>query len=164
MASMKKNKKAARAKTSVKRTASAKKAPRAKAQSKGLTLTGVTPSFTVNDVAKSLAWYQDVLGCVVKDRWESNGTLMGVEMGAGAVIFMLAQDDWKKGRDRVKGEGFRLYSDTAQDVDRLADQIKARGGTLAQEPRDEPWGARAFSVEDPDGFKITIAKKKGGSR
>jgi uncharacterized glyoxalase superfamily protein PhnB len=154
----------ARRKSGAKRATSTKKAPRTKAQSKGLSLTGVAPSFTVNDVAKSLAWYQDVLGCVVNDRWESNGKLMGVEMGAGAVIFMLGQDDWKKGRDRVKGEGFRLYCDTTQDVDRLADQIKARGGTLAQEPEDESWGARVFSVVDPDGYKITIAKKKGRSR
>jgi len=162
MASRKKT--VARTKAGKKRAASAKKAPRAKTQPKGLALSGVTPSFTVSDVAKSLAWYQDVLGCVVKDRWESDGKLMGVEMGAGAVIFMLGQDDWKKGRDRVKGEGFRLYSDTSQDVDRLADQIKARGGTLAQEPTDEPWGARVFSVVDPDGFKITIAKKKRRAR
>jgi uncharacterized glyoxalase superfamily protein PhnB len=162
MASRKKT--VARPKAGKKRAASAKKAPRAGTTSKGLTLSGVTPSFTVSDVAKSLAWYQDVLGCVVKDRWESDGKLMGVEMGAGAVIFMLGQDDWKKGRDRVKGEGFRLYCDTSQDVDRLAAQIKARGGTLAQEPEDEPWGARVFSVVDPDGFKITIAKKKGRGR
>jgi uncharacterized glyoxalase superfamily protein PhnB len=159
-----KKKAAARKKTSVKRTARAKKAPRAKTQSKGLALSSVAPSFTVNDLEKSIAWYQDVLGLVVRDRWESDGKLMGVEIWAGAVVFMLGQDDWKKGRDRVKGEGFRLYCDTAQDVDRLADQIKARGGTLAQEPRDEPWGARAFSVEDPDGFKITIARKKGRPR
>ena len=159
-----KKKAAGRAKTGAKRAASAKKAPRAKARSKGLALSGATPSFTVNDLARSLAWYQDVLGCVVKDRWESDGTLMGVEMGAGAVIFMLGQDDWKKGRDRAKGEGFRLYCETAQDVDRLADQIKARGGTLAQEPTDESWGARVFSVVDPDGFKITIAKRKGRGR
>jgi uncharacterized glyoxalase superfamily protein PhnB len=162
MASRKKT--AARAKTGAKRAASARKAPRARTQSKGFTLSSVAPSFTVDDLAKSIAWYQDVLGCVIKDRWEWEGKLMGVEMSAGSVIFMLGQDDWKKGRDRVKGEGFRLYSDTTQDVDRLADQIKARGGTLLQEPRDEEWGARAFSVEDPDGFKITIAKKKGGSR
>jgi len=162
MASRKKT--VARTKAGKKRAASAKKAPRAKTQPKGLALSGVTPSFTVSDVATSLAWYQDVLGCVVKDRWESDGKLMGVEMGAGAVIFMLGQDDWKKGRDRVKGEGFRLYCDTSQDVDRLAAQIKARGGTLAQEPEDEPWGARVLSVVDPDGFKITIAKKKGRGR
>jgi uncharacterized glyoxalase superfamily protein PhnB len=77
---------------------------------------------------------------------------------------MLAQDDWKKGRDRAKGEGFRLFCQTTQDVDRLADQIKARGGTLAQEPTDEPWGARVLSVVDLDGFKITIFKKKGRAR
>ena len=155
---------ATRAKTGAKRASSAKKAPRAKAQSKGLTLSSVAPSFTVDDVAKSMAWYQDVLGCVVKDRWEGDGKLMGVEMAAGTVIFMLGQDDWKKGRDRVKGEGFRLYCLTTQDVDRLAGQIKARGGTLAQEPQDESWGARVLSVVDPDGYKITIAKKKGRAR
>ena len=37
----------------------------------------------------------------------------------------------------------------------MADRIKARGGTLAQEPKDD-WGMRAFSVEDPDGYKITF--------
>jgi uncharacterized glyoxalase superfamily protein PhnB len=162
---MKKKKAAARAKTSAKRTTSAKKAPRAATSAKGLTLVSVGPSFTVNDVVKSLAWYQDVLGCVVKDRWESEGKLMGVEMGAGAVTIMLSQDDWKKGRDRVKGEGFRLFGDTTQDVDRLAEQIKARGGALLHEPMDEPWGARSVSVADPDGFKISIfSKKKGRSR
>ena len=134
----------------------ASKAPRARTAPQGLTLSSAAPSLTVNHVEKSIAWYRDVLGLVVKDRWEHEGKLMGVEMRAGGVTFMLGQDDWKKGRDRVKGEGFRLYCQTAQDADRLAEQIKARGGTLAQEPKDEPWGARVFSVEDPDGYKISI--------
>ena len=157
------NKKKPAARAGAKRASSAKKAPRS-AASKGLTLSSVAPSFTVNDLQKSIAWYQDVLGCVVKDRWESNGTLMGVEMSAGAVIVMLSQDDWKKGRDRVKGEGFRMFCDTAQDVDKLADRIKAGGGTLAEEPKDQEWGARTLAVEDPDGFKITIAKIKRRGR
>ena len=42
----------------------------------------------------------------------------------------------------------------------MAAGIKARGGKLADEPQDEEWGGRAFSVDDPDGFKITIAKEK----
>jgi uncharacterized glyoxalase superfamily protein PhnB len=125
-----------------------------------LRMRGVAPGFTVNDIEKSLAWYRDVLGCVVKDRWEHEGKLGGVEMMAGSVIFMLSQDDWKKGRDRVKGEGVRLYCTTVQDVDVLARQIKARGGTLTQEPRDEPWGMRDFALVDPDGYKITIGVDK----
>ena len=159
MASKKKTKAKARTAPAAKRTTrTAKKSPRAGTQPKGLTLSSVAPSFTVSDLEKSIGWYRDVLGSVIKDRWVHEGQLMGVEMQAGGVTFMLGQDDWKKGRDRAKGEGFRLYCETTQDVDRLADQIKAKGGTLAQEPRDESWGARAFSVEDPDGFKITISK------
>ncbi len=54
--------------------------------------------------------------------------------------------------------GFRLYCETSQDVDRLAERIKANGGTLLDEPRDEEWGGRNFGVADPDGFKITISR------
>jgi uncharacterized glyoxalase superfamily protein PhnB len=141
-----------------KRVASGGKRARPSA-SRGLALSGVAPSLTVDDIQKSLAWYRDVLGFAVKDRWEQDGTLMGVEIAAGpTVVFMLGQDDWKKGRDRQKGQGFRLYCETSQDIDSLAARIKGSGGTLAQEPRDEPWGSRALTVDDPDGFKITISK------
>lgn len=128
-------------------------------QPETLRLRSAAPAFTVNDVAKSLTWYRDVLGCLVKERWEQDGELRGVEMQAGGVSFYLGQDDWKKGRDRKKGEGFRIYCTTAQDLDALAATIKARGGTLEQQPRDTAWGSREFAVTDPDGFKITIASE-----
>lgn len=64
---------------------------------------------------------------------------------------------------RVKGEGMRLYMVTAQPVDRLAEEIKGRGISLAHEPVDQPWGARDFSVVDPDGFKTSIANLKAGA-
>ena len=38
----------------------------------------------------------------------------------------------------------------------LAGAIRERGGTLASEPADMPWGARAFDLVDPDGFRLTI--------
>ena len=114
-------------------------------------------AFNVTDLDAARRFYGDVLGCTVKDRWVQEGVLMGAELTAGDVRLMIGQDDWKQGRDRVKGAGFRLYCSTTQDVDRLASQVKASGGTLSYEPRDE-WGMRAFAIEDPDGFKITIAK------
>ena len=130
------------------------KAARAKAET--LKMSEASPGLTVNDLEKSLAWYRDVLGFVVDERWEHEGKLMGVSLRAGSVTFMIGQDDWKKGRDRKKGQGFRLHCTTTQDVDALAERIKARGGKLDQEPRDQPWGSRDFALTDPDGFKITI--------
>ena len=123
-----------------------------------LSIAGVAPSLTVNDVEKSLAFYRDVLGFAVKDRWEDGGKLLGVEMVAGKQVFMLGQDDFKKGRDRVKGQGVRFYCSIDQDVDRVAERIKAKGGRLDHEPKDE-WGMRAFSMDDPDGYKLTIAAR-----
>jgi lactoylglutathione lyase len=126
--------------------------------SKGLAFSSVSPSFTVNDLQKSLAWYRDVIGFKPGETWERNGQLMGVELKAGTSYFMIGQDDWQKGRDRKKGEGFRIYCETTRDVDAIAREIKARGGQLDSEPRDQEWGVRDISVTDPDGFKITIAK------
>lgn len=123
-------------------------------------LTDASPAFTVNDLEKSMAWYTGVLGFKVDERWERDGKLMGVSMKLGNVTFMIGQDDWQKGRDRRKGEGFRIYCETNQDIDGLAAAIKARGGVLDTEPTDQPWGSRDFAISDPDGFKITIAKEK----
>jgi len=136
--------------------ASAKKAKAAPAKADSLKMSEVSPSFTVNDLNRSLAWYRDVLGFKTDERWEQDGKLMGVSLKAGGVTLMIAQDDWKKGRDRKKGEGFRLYCATKQNVDALAKKIEARGGKLDSPPTDQPWGTRDFGLTDPDGFKITI--------
>lgn len=121
-------------------------------------LRGLTASLTVNDLNRSIAWYCDVLGFAIAERWATGGMLTGASVRAGAVELALNQDDFAKGRDRVKGVGFRLYATTVQDLDGLAERIKARGGSLAQEPMDMPWGDRAMSVTDPDGFHLTIVQ------
>ena len=118
----------------------------------------VAPSLTVNDLAKSIAFYCDVLGFIVAERWEEAGALRGVSLKSGACEFNLTQDDWKKGRDREKGAGFRLQCLTVQEIDSLGESIKARGGKLEREPMDQLWGVRDLEIVDPDGFRITIYK------
>ena len=135
--------------------------PAARRQPETLRLKGVSPSFTANDLQRSIAFYRDVLGFLVGDEWRGeNGVLQGCEMRAGSVVFVLNQDDFAKGRDRKKGLGTRLHVSTSQDVDRVAAEIKARGGSLDQEPADMPWGERVFMITDPDGFKLTIAQAR----
>jgi uncharacterized glyoxalase superfamily protein PhnB len=143
-----------------KRPAARTRATVARRQPETLRLRACTAGLTVNDIQRSVAWYRDVFGCVVADRWERDGKLMGATMRAGNVEFYLGQDDWRKGRDRVKGEGFRIYCTTAQKVEALAAGIKARGGTLLHEVQTEPWGERDFAIADPDGFKITISQSR----
>ena len=128
-------------------------------QPQSLRLRSMSASFTVNDLPRSIAWYRDMLGFTVGERWEENGQLRGLQMKAGSCDVMLGQDDFAKGRDRRKGEGFRLWISTAQDIDAIAARIKAQGGALDYEPRRTPWGEYAFAITDPDGFKITVIRQ-----
>ena len=143
------------------KTARKKTAPRRKkAAGSKLALSSASPSFTVNNLEKSLAFYRDVLGFKVEQTWDEGGKVMGVSLRAGGVSFMIGQDDWKKGRNRSKGVGFRMFCMTDKSVDTLAKGIEARGGKLDQGPKDQSWGVRDISLTDPDGFKITIAAAK----
>jgi uncharacterized glyoxalase superfamily protein PhnB len=120
---------------------------------------GVSPSLTVDDLAASVEWYTKVLGFTEDERWEHEGRLAGISLAFGDTLWYLTQDDWKLGRDRQKGAGWRLHVEVEGDLDAYAAGIELRGGTLASRPQDQSWGVRDFSVVDPTGFKITFAKE-----
>ena len=125
-----------------------------------LRLRSLEPGLTVDDLTRSVQFYTDVLGFIVGDRWTDGGVLRGVMLKAGVCELGLSEDDWAKGRNRKKGEAVRISCQTAQDIDALAARIKASGGRLTEEPTDHPWGTRSLSVDDPDGFHLTIYQKR----
>lgn len=127
-------------------------------QPETLRLRALTPSFTVNDLQRSLDFYVEGLGFMVKERWEREGVLRGVMLVAGRCELALGQDDWAKGRDRVKGAGLRIYAETSQDLDAIAERLRAHGIAF-DGPRDSSWGGRMLSVADPDGFQITLTRE-----
>lgn len=115
------------------------------------------PSFTVNDLAKSIAFYRDGIGFVQREEWKNDGKLVGVGLRAGTVEIFLSQDDGAKGWDRKKGVACSVSFITAQKVDDVAARLKKAGYSLLSEPTNMPWGSRAFRVADPDGFLIGIS-------
>jgi uncharacterized glyoxalase superfamily protein PhnB len=115
----------------------------------------ITPSLTVDDLQASIGFFES-LGFAVEERWEDKGTLNGVMLRAGDAHIGLSQDDWKKGRDRKKGLGTRIFIETAQDIDKLAARAKQAGVRLTADPHDTEWGTRAFEVTEPSGFLLTI--------
>lgn len=163
-------KKAVRAATKPARK-TAKKAAKPKAAKKArarvrrkkpesLRVRAILPGITVDDLAKSLDFYVGALGCVVQEEWRHEGVLVGAMLKSGRTGIGLGQDDWKLGKRRKKGQGMRLYLETGQDIDALAERIRDAGYALAEEPHDQPWGAYALSVNDPDGFHLTIFRAK----
>lgn len=117
-------------------------------------------SLTVKDLDTSLAWYNDVLGFTIDRKIEREGKLRSVALRAGIARISINQDDGAKGWDRIKGLGFSLNITTEQNIDKIANRIKELGGILDTEPADMPWGARAFRLKDPDGYKLAISSPR----
>lgn len=117
----------------------------------------LAPSLTASDLERSIRFYTEGLGFAVSEEMKEDGEVKGVMLEAGGAHLGLSQDDFAKGRERVKGVGMRLYFETNQDVKALAGQAKAAGIRLDDGPALLPWGPMGFTVTDPDGFKVTIA-------
>jgi len=115
------------------------------------------PVFTVEDVKKTLRLYTAGLGFTVVEEDKKDGELRGVTLGAGEARLGFSQDDFSKGRNRVKGVGMRLYLETDQDIVALGRQAKSAGLKLDGDPAPLPWGPMGLTVTDPDGFRITIS-------
>jgi lactoylglutathione lyase len=125
-----------------------------------LKATGLSPALTSDDVLKSLRFYTDGLGFKVDELHEEDGRTLGAMLSAGEATLGISQDDFSKGRNRVKGVGMSFYLETDQDIEELANRVKAAGISLEKGPGPLPWGPMAFTVIDPDGFKITIMKSE----
>jgi uncharacterized glyoxalase superfamily protein PhnB len=116
----------------------------------------VMPSLTVNNLQESEKFFT-ALGFEIEDRWEDKGVLLGLMIKGGDVHLGINQDDGKKGTNRIKGVGIRLYIEADGDIDAVAARAKSAGVILQREPYDTDWGTRAFEVTEPSGFVITIA-------
>jgi catechol 2,3-dioxygenase-like lactoylglutathione lyase family enzyme len=159
-------------KAASRKTAPARKAPTVRAtgakpkvtkskrqQPETLRLRSIQPTYTVNDIQRSVAWYRDGLGFLVAERWEDNGVLKGAHLKAGTCQFGLSQDDFSRGREREKGVGFRVWCDTTQSVDAIAARLRAFGGSIVEGPGNK-WDSYSFTAQDPDGFKISIMQAR----
>jgi len=134
--------------------------PESPSNTESLVGTNLSASFTVKDAQASMSWYRDVLGFTVGEKHERDGKLRAVSMAAGIARILLSQDDGAKGLNRAKGDGMSLQITTAQNIDAIAQRIKAAGGSLESDPIDTPWGARVFRIHDPDGFKLVISSER----
>lgn len=117
----------------------------------------IAPGLTVNDLQRSVRFYTQGLGFEIEDQVESDGKVRFVMLKAGDAQLGLGQDDFAKGRDRVKGVGMRMWITTTQDIQAIAQRAKAAGIKLDNEPAPLPWGPLGLAVTDPDGFKWTIS-------
>ncbi|PIQ83752.1 MAG: glyoxalase [Candidatus Omnitrophica bacterium CG11_big_fil_rev_8_21_14_0_20_63_9] len=121
----------------------------------------MTPSFTLKDTKKALAFYQKAFGAKALDVFPNpsgQGT-MHATMQIGDSIFMMGDEMLSggcKSAETLGSSPISLYV-YVPDADAAFKQAVAAGCTVAMPVADMFWGDRAGSVQDPFGYSWMIA-------
>ena len=107
-------------------------------------LRGAATVFVVQDVLRSVEHYRDVLGFHTEFTYGQPTFYAGVERDGVAIHFQAASET-----KRQPGQG--AVNIFVTDVDALYQELKARGASTLNEPRDYPYGMRDFDINDLDG-------------
>ena len=115
------------------------------------------PILSTRDLERALGFYRDLLGGTVTYSFPGeDGTPVygGVDLGSSHLGIGLQADVGD-------GPGPRAISlwVYADDCDALVGRIRATGGTVTEEPADQPWGERVARVLDPDGNEVIIGQR-----
>ncbi len=111
----------------------------------------VSPRLTVANLARTIAFYRDVLDFDAGDGWPADEPTF-VVMTRGRVTLQFQQT----GGDRVHGMATLCFDvDDAMAVFRaVADRVEVAWG-----PEVYGYGRREFSFHDPDGYPILISEE-----
>jgi catechol 2,3-dioxygenase-like lactoylglutathione lyase family enzyme len=103
----------------------------------------------VRDPQASKAFYCDMFGMRVV--WEPDPD--NVYLSSGTDNLALHRDP---GVAPGALDHLGFIVDARGEVDRIAEDLRARGVTIAAEPRDHRDGSRSFYCLDPDGLRIQV--------
>ena len=111
----------------------------------------------VDDVARSLAFYEEALGAE-RDHLDEDGSYGELTCGIGFAAYEhvarhLDLSFHRNEAGRLPG-GFELDL-AVDDVDDRFERAVASGATAVWEPQDKPWGRSAL-VRDPDGVFVHL--------
>ena len=118
----------------------------------------VTPSLTARDAKAAIDFYTRAFGAELKFKLDHpSGKIGHAEFQIGNSRIMISDEYPEYGAvapEIGKGATFMIYVD---DVDAAFARAVAAGATPVQEPTDMFWGDRAGRLNDPVGYRWTLA-------
>ncbi len=110
---------------------------------------------------ESKAFYTEVLGFGItfENEWFA---LLHTPDKSTEIGFLLPSLSSQKPIFQTEFTGKGVYLTVEVDeVDKVYEQLKARGIPIKVELRDEPWGDRHFAIVDPNGIGVDIVTYNG---
>lgn len=116
------------------------------------TIHELTPLFFVEDIARSLAFYQERLGFGMTQNWSPGGKLAWCRLVRGGAALMLQQAEEEDGQAAGRGRGVGFFF-LCDDANAMHAELTQRG--LAVDPPQAAfYGMNQLFVRDPDGYEL----------
>ena len=112
--------------------------------------------FVSRDFEQAVHFYRDNLNFPALNQWDRGPGNQGCmfRIGEGQLEILAIKPD----AEYKQPANFEI-SIEVDDADRFYSFVKSAGIPIRGEIADKPWGARAFSVTDPDGIKLIFSSK-----
>lgn len=116
----------------------------------------IIPSLVVNDVRATLDWFGRLGFQTTFEMPGPDGSIAHAEVQRGSdVTFMMGPATWG---GTPGSTGMMIYINLRESVDAYHDSVAAAGVTITEPLTDQFWGDRTFTVEHPDGYRITFSQ------
>lgn len=123
----------------------------------------VTPYLIIQGAAQAIEFYKSVFGATEKFRMPmDDGRLGHAEIVIGDSVVMMADEHPERGYVGPRARGGTPVSMMVyvEDVDAVARRFVQAGGKVLQEVKDQFYGDRSGTFEDPFGHQWTIGTHK----
>lgn len=123
----------------------------------------VWPCFSYRDAPAAIDFLQRAFGFVELARYGSGDVVdhaeLGVPGGGGIMLGSTRDDSVLSEQPSATGSVYVVVADP----DGLYDRVRAAGGTIVRELRDEDYGSRGFTCRDPEGVLWSFGTYAGHS-
>jgi uncharacterized glyoxalase superfamily protein PhnB len=133
-----------------------------------MNITDVTPNLIVSDIARSTAFYRDVLGFSVTATVPDSAPFVFVWLQRGGVSVFLnvadaAKEDLPTVASRAVGGTMTMFitleaETTEAGVDALFASVESKARVLMP-LKNQFYGMREFAIEDPDSYVLIFAQR-----
>jgi lactoylglutathione lyase len=115
------------------------------------------PIISTPDLARSLGFYQDLLGGTVTYEFPGpDGNPAYVSLSIGSSSLGIAMDQSVSDSAPARPIALWVYVD---DCERTVEVLRSAGVRVTSEPELQPWGERIARVLDPDSNEVIIGSR-----
>ena len=121
-------------------------------------LTGISPQFLVDDLARSIEYYGRCLGFDLDFQYQD--FYASVSRDGCAIHLKAAPKNEADRAHREQHEHLDAHI-AVRNATALHDELRSRGALITRPLEDRPWSCRDFYVQDPDGYILCFSELTG---